>query len=160
VNKYRTEHPGDKPPLTLSERASLRELEREVRAFANENRVPGKAAAFPSLTPPMDIVGSMAAVARQGEHCCDALHRAAPQLLPRTRSDCPHRGSQYLSHAFAETAAQLGTRQSVGPWLDFSVKPVGITEDTAYRSGACDEPVARVLRSVRNLSDQAGLLPS
>jgi transposase-like protein len=32
VNKYRTEHAGDEPPLTLSERARLRELEREVRS--------------------------------------------------------------------------------------------------------------------------------
>ena len=29
VTKYRTEHAGDEPPLTLSERARLRELERE-----------------------------------------------------------------------------------------------------------------------------------
>src|SRR5438067_5970795 len=30
VSKYRAEHAGDEPPLSLSERARLRELEREV----------------------------------------------------------------------------------------------------------------------------------
>ena len=31
VNAYRREHAGEEPPLTVSERARLRELERETR---------------------------------------------------------------------------------------------------------------------------------
>jgi transposase len=31
VNTYRREHAGEEPPLTLNERARLRELERETR---------------------------------------------------------------------------------------------------------------------------------
>jgi transposase len=31
VTKYRTEHAGEEPPLTVSDRARLRELEKEVR---------------------------------------------------------------------------------------------------------------------------------
>ncbi len=31
VNKYRAEHAGEEPPLTMSERARLRELERDNR---------------------------------------------------------------------------------------------------------------------------------
>ena len=46
VNKYRTEHAGDEPPLTLSERARLRELEREVRELRMKAEFLGKAAAF------------------------------------------------------------------------------------------------------------------
>jgi len=46
VNKYRTEHAGDEPPLTLSERARLRELERENRELRMKTEFLGKAAAF------------------------------------------------------------------------------------------------------------------
>jgi hypothetical protein len=46
VNKYRTEHAGDEPPLTLSERARLQELEREVRELRMKTEFLGKAAAF------------------------------------------------------------------------------------------------------------------
>ncbi len=46
VNKYRTEHAGDEPSLTLSERARLRELEREVRELRMKTEFLGKAAAF------------------------------------------------------------------------------------------------------------------
>jgi transposase-like protein len=46
VNKYRTEHAGDEPPLNLSERARLRELEREVRELRMKTEFLGKAAAF------------------------------------------------------------------------------------------------------------------
>jgi transposase len=46
VNKYRTEHAGDEPPLTLSERTRLRELEREVRELRMKTEFLGKAAAF------------------------------------------------------------------------------------------------------------------
>ena len=46
VNKHRAEHAGDEPPLTLSERARLRELEREVRELRMKTEFLGKAAAF------------------------------------------------------------------------------------------------------------------
>ncbi len=42
VSKYRTEHAGDEPPLTLSERARLRELEREVRELRMKTESLGK----------------------------------------------------------------------------------------------------------------------
>src|SRR5450432_1615129 len=37
VNTYRHEHAGEEPPLTLNERARLRELERETRELKIEN---------------------------------------------------------------------------------------------------------------------------
>jgi transposase len=37
VNVYRREHAGEEPPLTVSERARLRELEREARELRLEN---------------------------------------------------------------------------------------------------------------------------
>jgi transposase len=46
VNAYRETHAGDEPPLTLSERARLRELEKEVRELRLEKEFLGKAAAF------------------------------------------------------------------------------------------------------------------
>jgi transposase-like protein len=46
VAKYRAEHVGDEPPLTISERARLRELEREVRELRMKSEFLGKAAAF------------------------------------------------------------------------------------------------------------------
>jgi transposase-like protein len=46
VKKYRAEHAEDEPPLELSERARLRELERENRELAMENAFLKKAAAF------------------------------------------------------------------------------------------------------------------
>ncbi len=46
VNRYRKEHVGEDPPLTLSERARLREAEREVRELKMKNEFLGKAAAF------------------------------------------------------------------------------------------------------------------
>lgn len=46
VNKYRAEHAGEEPPLTLSERARLRELERENRELRMKAEFLGKAAAF------------------------------------------------------------------------------------------------------------------
>ena len=36
VNAYRREHAGEEPPLTVSERARLRELERETRELKME----------------------------------------------------------------------------------------------------------------------------
>jgi transposase len=46
VSKYRAEHAGDEPPLTLPERARLRELERENRELRMKAEFLGKAAAF------------------------------------------------------------------------------------------------------------------
>lgn len=46
VNSYREAHAGDEPPLTVSERARLRELEKEVRELRLEKEFLGKAAAF------------------------------------------------------------------------------------------------------------------
>ena len=46
VNRYRAEHVDDEPPLTLSERARLKELERENRELRMKAEFLGKAAAF------------------------------------------------------------------------------------------------------------------
>jgi transposase len=46
VNTYRKNHAGEEPPLTISERARLRELEREVRELRMKAEFLGKAAAF------------------------------------------------------------------------------------------------------------------
>ena len=46
VAKYRRDHAEDEPPVTLSERARLRELERENRELRMKTEFLGKAAAF------------------------------------------------------------------------------------------------------------------
>lgn len=46
VKKYRVENPDAEPPLTVSERARLAELERENRELRLEREFLGKAAAF------------------------------------------------------------------------------------------------------------------
>ncbi|HMG28725.1 MAG TPA: transposase [Jiangellaceae bacterium] len=46
VNKYRVEHADEEPPLTISDRARLRELERENRELKMKAEFLGKAAAF------------------------------------------------------------------------------------------------------------------
>ena len=46
MNTYRREHVGDEPALTVSERARLRELERETRELRMENEFLKKAAAY------------------------------------------------------------------------------------------------------------------
>ncbi len=46
VNAYRREHAGDEPPLNISERERLRQLEREARELRMENEFLKKAAAY------------------------------------------------------------------------------------------------------------------
>lgn len=46
VNAYRQAHAADEPPLSVSERARLRELEKENRELRLEKEFLGKAAAF------------------------------------------------------------------------------------------------------------------
>jgi transposase len=46
VARYRRDHAEDEPPLTVSERARLRELERENRELRMKTEFLGKAAAF------------------------------------------------------------------------------------------------------------------
>jgi transposase-like protein len=46
VSAYRREHAGEEPPPTLTERARLRELERENRELKMENDFLKKAAAY------------------------------------------------------------------------------------------------------------------
>ena len=46
VRAYREKHAGDEPPLELSERARLRELEREVRELRMKADFLSKAAAY------------------------------------------------------------------------------------------------------------------
>jgi len=46
VNAYRQAHAGEEPALTISERARLRELEKENRELKLEREFLGKAAAF------------------------------------------------------------------------------------------------------------------
>jgi transposase-like protein len=46
VKAYRDAHAGDEPDLTVSERARLQQLEREVRELKMENEFLGKSVAF------------------------------------------------------------------------------------------------------------------
>jgi transposase len=46
VSAYRRDHAGEEPPLTASERARLRETERENRELKMENEFLKKAAAY------------------------------------------------------------------------------------------------------------------
>jgi transposase len=46
VTSYRRDHAGEEPALTLTERARLRELEREARQLRLENDFLKKAAAY------------------------------------------------------------------------------------------------------------------
>jgi transposase len=46
VATYRREHAGDEPPLNMSDRARLREVERQLREVKMENKFLKKAAAY------------------------------------------------------------------------------------------------------------------
>ena len=46
VSAYKRDHAGEEPPLGVSERARLRELERETRELRMENEFLKKAAAY------------------------------------------------------------------------------------------------------------------
>jgi transposase len=46
VKKYRLDHAGDEPALSVSERTKLRELERENRELRMKAEFLGEAAAF------------------------------------------------------------------------------------------------------------------
>ena len=46
VNRYRREHAGEEPPLSVADRARLKELEAENRELRMNNEFLGKAAAF------------------------------------------------------------------------------------------------------------------
>ena len=46
LNAWRTAHAGEEPELSLSDRARLKELERENRELRMENDFLGKATAF------------------------------------------------------------------------------------------------------------------
>jgi transposase len=46
VARYRADHAGEEPPLSISERARLLELEKEVRELRMKADFLGKAAAF------------------------------------------------------------------------------------------------------------------
>jgi transposase-like protein len=46
VARYRAEHAGEEPPLSITERARLQELEKEVRELRMKADFLGKAAAF------------------------------------------------------------------------------------------------------------------
>jgi transposase len=46
VNAYRVAHAGEEPPLSLSERARMREMEKELRELRLKSDFLGKAAAF------------------------------------------------------------------------------------------------------------------
>lgn len=46
VNKYRRDHAGEEPPLGVSDRARLREVERQLREVKMENEFLKKAASY------------------------------------------------------------------------------------------------------------------
>jgi transposase len=46
VNKYRRDHAGEEPPLGITERARLKELERQARELKMENEFLKKCAAY------------------------------------------------------------------------------------------------------------------
>src|ERR1039457_1220163 len=74
VSIYRREHAGEEPPLTVSERARLRELERETRGTEDGKRVPEKSRSIlrprPSVTEKFEFIDAEYAVYQEsgGKH--------------------------------------------------------------------------------------------
>src|ERR1039457_6048264 len=74
VSAYRREHAGEEPPLTVSERARLRELERETRGTEDGKRVPEKSRSIlrprPSVTEKFEFIDAEYAVYQEsgGKH--------------------------------------------------------------------------------------------
>ena len=71
VNAYRREHAGEEPPLTVSERARLRELERETRELKMENEFLKK----PPRTLPKTIGERQVRVHRRGVRRIPGIRR-------------------------------------------------------------------------------------
>src|SRR5258708_1675289 len=72
VSVYRREHAGEEPPLTVSERARLRELERETRELKMENEFLKK----PQHTLPATIGDRQVRVHRRGVCALPGIGRA------------------------------------------------------------------------------------
>src|SRR3954451_21360092 len=66
VNQYRRDHASDEPPLNVSERARLREAERELRELRMENEFLKKAVMAPLAPPGGDENRRWPALARAG----------------------------------------------------------------------------------------------
>ncbi|MFY9865708.1 MAG: IS3 family transposase [Trebonia sp.] len=71
VGIYRREHAGEEPPLSVSERARLRELERETRELKMENEFLKKAAGIlrprPSVTEKFEFIDAEYAVYQESD---------------------------------------------------------------------------------------------
>src|SRR4051794_33278674 len=87
VHKYRLDHVGEEPPLSVSDRARLRELERENRELKMKAEFLGKAAAFFAQAP-----GTAGTRAAQGRHVQGAPGRSAGDGRATHR---PLRGSRW-----------------------------------------------------------------
>ena len=84
VNKYRVEHADEEPPLSISERARLRELERGEPRVADEGGVPGKSGGL--LRPGVSVSAKYAFI--------DAREGAVPDREDvRVAAACPPRAS-------------------------------------------------------------------
>lgn len=77
---YRTEHVGDEPPLTLSERARLRGLEREVREL---RLICGFRTELRKACPDTDTEAGVAAESAPSSRNCEALSTDAGVLADR-----------------------------------------------------------------------------
>ena len=81
VRAYRKNHAGDEPPLQISERARLRELERENRELRMKNDFLSKAAAY--VCPERQSAGRVGAVCWLAMLC--ERWRKGPPLSPCRR---------------------------------------------------------------------------
>ena len=127
VNAYRKEHAGEEPPLTVSERARLRELEAEVRELRMKSEflvgdityIPTRAG-WAYLATVIDcyskaVLGYALADHMRAEIVCRALEMAARnhRLRPGCIFHSDH-GVQYTSESFANTCKRLNIRRSMG----------------------------------------------